>query len=91
MLNKLAGEALLILASIINLGKSDLCKHLITEDDLDRISTNIRLISDQWPQAKNMFLNESRISLELMLLSKGDIERHVEKKPKQKIIQVYTY
>lgn len=32
--NKLAGWALFIISSIINLGKSELCKHPITEDGI---------------------------------------------------------
>ncbi|KAI1727742.1 coatomer beta subunit appendage platform domain-containing protein [Ditylenchus destructor] len=86
--NKLAGEALLVIASIIHLGKSGLCKTVITEDDLDRLSTTLRLIIDQWPGATEIFLNECRASLELMLVAKGDVDRHEDGHAKKsKIVQ----
>ncbi|KAH7727282.1 coatomer subunit beta-2 [Aphelenchoides avenae] len=86
--NKLAGEALLVAASIIHLGKSGLTKTPITEDDLDRLSTTIRLIVDQWPEASDVFLTECRSSLELMLSAKGDADRHEDVKAKKaKVVQ----
>ncbi|KAI6196912.1 Coatomer subunit beta [Aphelenchoides besseyi] len=82
--NKLAGEAMYILASIIRLGKSTLSTKKITEDDLDRLSTTIRLIADQWPEANDIFLKQCRSSLELM----GDVDRHEETHTKRnKIVQ----
>lgn len=88
-LNKLAGEALLILASIIHLGKSRLCKKSISEDDLDRLSISLQLIVNQWPGAFEIFLKNCRASLELMLMAKGDVDRHEDfKMKKTKIVQV---
>lgn len=88
-INKLAGEALLIIASIIHLGKSGLCKKTITEDDLDRLSTTLLIITNQWPGASDIFLNDCRDSLELMLIAKGDVDRHEDRKVKKsKIVQV---
>ncbi|KAL3116189.1 hypothetical protein niasHT_002313 [Heterodera trifolii] len=87
--NKLASGALLLIASIIHLGKSGMCKQPITEDDLDRLSTTVRLIVDQWPEAVDVFLRECRASLESMLKAKGDVDRHERdtKAPKKKIVQ----
>uniref|UniRef100_A0A183BWD3 Coatomer subunit beta n=1 Tax=Globodera pallida TaxID=36090 RepID=A0A183BWD3_GLOPA len=87
--NKLASEALLLIASIVHLGKSGMCKQAITEDDLDRLSTTMRLIVEQWPDAVHVFLNECRSSLERMLMAKGDVDRHERetKAPKKKIVQ----
>jgi hypothetical protein len=76
MVNKLAGQALLLISNIIHLGKSGLCKQSITEDDIDRLSTVLRLIVDQWPDANIGFLEEYRYSLEQMLEVKGDVDRH---------------
>ncbi|KAI6172152.1 Coatomer subunit beta [Aphelenchoides besseyi] len=60
----------------------------ITEDDLDRLSTTIRLIADQWPEANDIFLKQCRSSLELMLSVKGDADRHEETHTKRnKIVQ----
>uniref|UniRef100_A0A915LS07 Coatomer subunit beta n=1 Tax=Meloidogyne javanica TaxID=6303 RepID=A0A915LS07_MELJA len=88
--NKIAGQALLLTANIIHLGKSGQCKQQITEDDLDRLSTTIRLIVEQWPEAVNGFLEECRFSLEQMLQAKGDVDRHENaemKNAKKKVIQ----
>ncbi|KAI6242711.1 Coatomer subunit beta [Aphelenchoides fujianensis] len=86
--NKLAGEAMYILASIIRLGKSTASSKKITEDDLDRISTTIRLIADQWPEADDILLRQCRASLELMLSVKGDVDRHEETTTKRnKVVQ----
>ena len=92
-MNKLAGESLLIISSIIHLGKSGLCKSAITEDDLDRLSTATLLIVDRWPGATDVLLKECRASLELMLVAKGDVDRHEESRvPKTKIVKViYRY
>jgi len=92
--NKIAGQALLLTANIIHLGKSGQCKQQITEDDLDRLSTTIRLIVEQWPEAVNGFLEECRFSLEQMLQAKGDVDRHENaemKNAKKKVIQVILF
>lgn len=82
-------ETMLTLASIIRLGKSDLVAKKITEDDLDRLSTTIRLIDDQWSEADDIFLNQCRASLELMLSAKGDTYRHESTATKRsRIVQV---
>ena len=87
--NKLAGQALLLISNIIQLGKSGLCKQPVTEDDLDRLSTTVKLIVDQWPEAVASFLDDCRSSLEQMLQAKGDMDRHETetKSAKKKVIQ----
>lgn len=74
--NHFGGEILFLLSSIIRLGKSSIVKSQITEDDLDRLSTTIRLIVEEWPEATDVFLNACRVSLDLMLEAKGDVDRH---------------
>lgn len=88
-INKLAGEACLIISSIIYFGKSGLCKTNITEDDLDRLSTTLRAIINQWPGVASIFINDCREALNDMLVAKGDSDRHEDgtKSKKQKIIQ----
>lgn len=88
--NKLASQALLLTANIIHLGKSGQCKQQITEDDFERLTTTIRLIMEQWPEAVNGFLEECRFSLEQMLKEKGDVDRHENaelKTAKKKVVQ----
>lgn len=89
-INKLACEACLIISTIIHFGKSDLCKTNITEDDLDRLSTTLRAIVNQWPGIASIFVKDCREALNEMLVTKGDSDRHenYEKTKKQKIVQV---
>uniref|UniRef100_A0AC35UGT1 Coatomer subunit beta n=1 Tax=Rhabditophanes sp. KR3021 TaxID=114890 RepID=A0AC35UGT1_9BILA len=79
-INRVGGEVLFILACIIHAGKSKLVKASITEDDLERLSTAIKIICDKWPEAFGIYLKHCRESLELMLESKGDVDRHEETK-----------
>ncbi|VDK43527.1 unnamed protein product [Anisakis simplex] len=74
--NKFAGEALFIIASIINLGKSGITKINVTEDDLDRLGMTVKILCDQWPGSEQIFLKKCRESLELMLEAKADTDRH---------------
>uniref|UniRef100_A0A0M3I5H8 Coatomer subunit beta n=1 Tax=Ascaris lumbricoides TaxID=6252 RepID=A0A0M3I5H8_ASCLU len=74
--NGFAGEALFIIASIINLGKSGITKTNVTEDDLDRLGMTVRVLCDQWPGVEEIFLDKCRESLELMLEAKADTDRH---------------
>lgn len=89
-INKLACEACLIIATIIHFGKSGLCKTNITEDDLDRLSTTLRAIVNQWPGIASIFIKDCREALNEMLVAKGDSDRHEDhvKTKKQKIVQV---
>jgi len=87
--NHLGGEILFLLSSIARFGKTNIPKSMITEDDLDRIGTTINLIVDKWPEAEDIFLNRCRISLDLMLQAKGDVDRHEDvKEKKHAVIQV---
>uniref|UniRef100_A0A914RTX6 Clathrin/coatomer adaptor adaptin-like N-terminal domain-containing protein n=1 Tax=Parascaris equorum TaxID=6256 RepID=A0A914RTX6_PAREQ len=74
--NGFAGEALFIIASIINLGKSGITKTNVTEDDLDRLGMTVKVLCDQWPGVEEIFLDKCRESLELMLEAKADTDRH---------------
>lgn len=86
--NKLGGEAVLILSSIIRLGRSEVPTSKITEDDLDRLSNSIKCICDRWPKAEQIFLEDCRQSLDLMLAVKGDSDRHEDTNAKKnKIVQ----
>uniref|UniRef100_A0A158Q8U3 Coatomer subunit beta n=1 Tax=Elaeophora elaphi TaxID=1147741 RepID=A0A158Q8U3_9BILA len=74
-INSFAGEALFMIASIINLGKSGLAKTNATEDDLDHLGMSIKILCEKWPDAEAVFLQKCRDSLELMLESKSENER----------------
>ncbi|PAV70949.1 hypothetical protein WR25_20924 isoform B [Diploscapter pachys] len=65
--NRFRAEAMFILASIISLGKSGLAKNNVTEDDLDRMGTMIKVLALNMPNAREILLDECKKSLELML------------------------
>ena len=46
--NKLTAQSMLILASIIHLGKSNLPKKPISDDDIDWLSLCIRVLNDRY-------------------------------------------
>ncbi len=68
-----------IMASIIHLGKSGLPKTAVTEDDLDRLGTSIKLLAEHCPLAVDIFLAKCRHSLDVMLEA-----QHAEKKESEK-------
>ncbi|VDN59108.1 unnamed protein product [Dracunculus medinensis] len=74
--NAFASEALFMLSSIIHLGKSGIAKANITEDDLIRLGTAVKILCEKWPEAEDIFLHKCRESLELMLEFKGESEKH---------------
>ncbi|VDN05974.1 unnamed protein product [Thelazia callipaeda] len=74
-LNAFAGEALFIMASIINLGKSGLATANATEDDIDHLGMSIKILCENCPHAETIFLQKCRDSLVLMLESKAENER----------------
>lgn len=74
--NAFAGEALFIIASMVHLGKSGITKTNVTEDDLERLGTTVKVLSERWPGAEEIFLGKCRESLELMLEAKAETDRH---------------
>uniref|UniRef100_A0A0N5A7T3 Coatomer subunit beta n=1 Tax=Syphacia muris TaxID=451379 RepID=A0A0N5A7T3_9BILA len=83
--NSFAGEALYIISSMINLGKSGLAKVGITEDELDRLGLSVKILCEKWPGAEPIFLGKCRESLELMLEAKGDTDRHESESTKRSV------
>lgn len=80
-----AAEAMFVLACVVHLGKSGLPKTAITEDDLDRLSVCLRLLSDRFPLATEIFLETCRQSLDAMLEAKRteelEFQKSADKKP----------
>lgn len=62
--NKLAGWALFIISSIINLGKSELCKHPITEDGI--FALFIRLLFFIYLKCKKILIVCPQISVSFL-------------------------
>lgn len=72
--NVFCANCMLIMASILHLGKSGLPKKIITDDDVDRISLCVRVVAERVPVMKNIFTVECRNSLSSML----DANKRVE-------------
>ncbi|CAG0887605.1 unnamed protein product [Darwinula stevensoni] len=69
--NKFCAEAMLIMASIIHLGKSGLPQKAMTNDDMDRISLCLEVIAERPKFLRQIFLEESRKALAQMLVAQG--------------------
>ncbi|KAL7992159.1 hypothetical protein Chor_016415 [Crotalus horridus] len=81
--NSFVAEAMLLMASILHLGKSSLPKKPITDDDVDRISLCLKVLSECSPLMNDIFNKECRQSLSHMLSAKLE-----EEKLSQKVTQL---
>ncbi|KAM8938976.1 coatomer subunit beta isoform 2-T2 [Pelodytes ibericus] len=82
--NSFVAEAMLLMASILHLGKSSLPKKPITDDDVDRISLCLKVLSECSPLMNEIFNKECRQSLSLMLSAKLEEEKLSQKKESEK-------
>jgi len=67
--NKFNAQAMLILASIIHLGKSTLPAKPISDDDVDWLSLCIRVLNDRSPLLISIFTRACRSSLQQLIAS----------------------
>lgn len=65
--NKLSAQCMLVLASVIHLGKSSLPKKPISDDDVDWMSLCIRVLNDRSPILVSIFTRGCRESLQGMI------------------------
>merc|ERR1711976_423944 len=86
--NTFIAESMLIMASIIHLGKSGLPAKTITDDDLDRIATCIRSLWEQSPLMFDIYTNACRQSLSDMLTIKAAEEKEYAKSKERKTVRV---
>lgn len=77
--NKISSEIMLILSSILYLGKSGLPLKPITNDDMDRIYLCLKVLSERTPNIVNIFNDECRAALKTMLKAKSEEEAVVQK------------
>ncbi|XP_013919922.1 PREDICTED: coatomer subunit beta [Thamnophis sirtalis] len=82
--NTFVAEAMLLMASILHLGKSSLPKKPITDDDVDRISLCLKVLSECSPLMNDIFNKECRQSLSHMLSAKLEEEKLSQKKESEK-------
>ena len=72
--NRFIAEAMLVLASILHLGKSGLPSKAITEDDADRISLCLKVLAEQSEAAVEVFDKECRAAVGMMLEAQAEVE-----------------
>ncbi|NXX65249.1 COPB protein, partial [Spizella passerina] len=82
--NSFNAEAMLLMATILHLGKSSLPKKPITDDDVDRISLCLKVLSECSPFMNDIFNKECRQSLSHMLSAKLEEEKLSQKKESEK-------
>jgi len=81
--NRVCTTAMLIMSSIMHLGKSGFPKKQITNDDLDRIFLCLKTLSERTPEIVQVFKDSCREALANMLTAQSDEEMQ-EKKSKKK-------
>uniref|UniRef100_A0A673FRU5 Coatomer protein complex, subunit beta 1 n=1 Tax=Sinocyclocheilus rhinocerous TaxID=307959 RepID=A0A673FRU5_9TELE len=82
--NSFVAEAMLIMATVLHLGKSSLPKKPITDDDVDRISLCLKVLSECSPLMNDIFNKECRRSLSHMLAVRLEEEKLSQKKESEK-------
>lgn len=83
-------EAMLLMATILHLGKSSLPKKPITDDDVDRISLCLKVLSECSPLMNDIFNKECRQSLSHMLSAKLEEEKLSQKVSCYKCVTINT-
>ena len=81
--NRVCTTAMLIMSSIMHLGKSGFPKKQITNDDLDRIFLCVKTLSERTPEIVELFKSACREALAGMLTAQTEEELQ-EKKSKKK-------
>lgn len=82
--NRICTTAMLIMSSIMHLGKSGFPKKQITNDDLDRIFLCLKTLSERTPEIVAVFKDACREALAGMLLAQSEEELQEKKKDKRK-------
>ncbi|XP_048767337.2 coatomer subunit beta-like [Ostrea edulis] len=86
--NSLVAESMLIMAAIIHLGKSGLPEKPITDDDVDRIATCLKVLAEKSQLMGEIFNNECRQSLSMMLTAKMEEEKELQRATEKRTIKV---
>uniref|UniRef100_A0A8D8W0Y9 Coatomer subunit beta n=1 Tax=Cacopsylla melanoneura TaxID=428564 RepID=A0A8D8W0Y9_9HEMI len=77
--NRFCTEAMLIIATIVHLGKSGLCTKAITNDDQDRLLMMLKVLSDRSPVVIDVFTQQCRKAISTMLEAKSQEEASTQK------------
>lgn len=81
---------MLLMATILHLGKSSLPKKPITDDDVDRISLCLKVLSECSPLMNDIFNKECRQSLSHMLSAKLEEEKLSQKVSYYRCVTINT-
>lgn len=87
--NAFCAEAMLIIASILHLGRSGIPKKPITEDDAERLCVCLRVLSERSSVMGAVFSEKSREVLASMLALREQ-EQKKEKKSKEGVVSVHA-
>lgn len=86
--NAFVAEAMLVMASIIHFGKSGLPTKPMTDDDLDRIATCLRVLAERSPLMNEIFNSSCRESLSMMLAAKAEEDKEQQRESQRKTVKV---
>ncbi|KAF7390975.1 hypothetical protein HZH66_009455 [Vespula vulgaris] len=82
--NKLQAEAMLVMSSVLQLGRSGLPTKAMTHDDAERISLCLRSLACPTPLLQKVFTNGCREALGRMLAAKAEEDSQNQKVAKEK-------
>ncbi|KAK7106999.1 coatomer subunit beta-like isoform X3 [Littorina saxatilis] len=88
--NGFVAEAMLIMATIIHLGKSGLSEKPITDDDVDRIATCLRVLAERSELMHEIFNQKCRQSLSIMLAAKIEEDKATQEAADKKVVKVHA-
>ncbi|XP_063232537.1 coatomer subunit beta isoform X1 [Bacillus rossius redtenbacheri] len=77
--NRFTAEAMLIISSVLHLGKSGLPAKAMTNDDADRLLLCLKVLSDKSPVITEIFSEKCRQALSIMLAAKAEEEATTQK------------
>lgn len=77
--NSFCAEVMLIIASIVHLGKSGLPQKAMTDDDYDRMMLCLQVVSERTPSLASVFTEQCRGSLSHMLAAKTEEEESLRR------------
>lgn len=77
--NKLQAEAMLVMSSVLQLGRSGLPTKAMTHDDAERISLCLRSLASPTPLLQKVFTNGCRDALGRMLAAKAEEDSQNQK------------
>jgi len=76
--NKLRAEAMLIISSVMHLGRSGLPEKALSDDDLERLQLCLRVLAERSPLLEHIFLTACKEALNSMLRVKADEEASLQ-------------